>query len=387
MSQNNSSQFGREDSFDWVNRKLAQALGLGVAASPLRRDRPLDKLSEAEVKNFSNLLKSRLSRVADPKTGQIHYEMVQGSSDFIDDGQDPQLVAIAENYLPILRRAIRSMHGSDCCDDNLTTHLGAADIAIGDLDEELRDAPCKVVIDRILDVLTQQIQEILALSKKNGSPALIQKVNNAQNDFINLQNLINTRTRQFGSILPQNTLDWWNYVATRPMALSHEAAELQRMLSALGVTREQLNDQKIALQIINPNPPQQSRDWTMWEFLQAAQEFPKLWIKEADAKRDPPTARRLANSIRELHDVFNAPLHPNSPPRSKTIEKLCEDLGLLTDECCDDGRMIMARLKRFAKLGVTILAAVAAPTPSKPATPLKTPTPRVTRRRRGGRRP
>jgi len=390
MSRNTASQYGREDSFDWVNRKLAQTLGLGVAASPLRRDRPLDHLPEAELKNFSNLLKSRLSRVADPKTGQIHYEMVQGRSDFIDDGQDPQLVSIAENYLPILKRAIRSIHGADCCDDDLTTQLGAADGAIVDLNEELRDAPCTVVIERVLNVLDKHIQEIMALATKDGSPDLIQRASNADNDFKNLRSLIINRMSMFGAVLVQNSVDWWNYVVTRPMALSHEAAELQRMLSALGITREQLQGQTIARNIANPNPPPRIRDWSMWEFLQAAQDFPKLWIKEAAAKRDTATASRIARSVRELHDVFHALLNPSSVSHYNTIEEICEELGLLTEECCDEGRMIMARLKRFAKLGVTILAFVAAPAPSKPTTPPKskgrTRIRGVASRRRGGRR-
>ena len=252
MSRNNASQFGREDSFDWVNRKLAQTLGLGVAASPLRRDRPLDHLPEVEVKNFSNLLKSRLSRVADPKTGQIHYEMAQGGSDFIGDGQDPELVSIAENYLPILRRAIRSMRSADCCDDDLAAQLGAVDIAIEDLNEELRDAPCKVVIDRILNVLVMHIGEIIDLVE-GGSPELIQRASNASNVFGNLQTLIDNRTTMSGTSIVQNSVDWWSYVARRPMALSHEAVELQRMLSALGITREQLRGQNFAKGITNPN--------------------------------------------------------------------------------------------------------------------------------------
>ena len=368
MSQNKASHFGREDSFDWVNRKLAQALGLGVAASPLRRDRPLDALSEAEAKNLSNLLKSRLSRVADPKTGQIHYEMVRGGSDFIDEGQDPELVDIAADHLPILRSKIRAMQGSDCCNGDLTTQLVAADIAIGALDEELRDTPCKVVIDRVLDMLDMHIQEIGRLTGADGSPDLIEKANKATKAFTSLQTGINGRTSRLGQVFLTYTLDWWNYVVTRPMTLSHEAAELQRMLLALGVTWEQLNDQEVALKVDNAHPPTATHDWTMWEFLQAAQDFPKLWIKEANAKRDATTGKRIADAAKELHDVFDAPLNSSSPHYANSIEGICEGLGLLTDECCDDGREIMARLKRFAKLGVTILGPVAtAPTPPAPS--------------------
>jgi hypothetical protein len=358
MSRNNPSQFGREDSFDWVNRKLAQTLGLGVAASPLRRDRPLDHLSEAEVKNFSNLLKSRLSRVADPKTGQIHYEMVQGGSDFIDDGQDPQLVSIAENYLPILKRAIRSIHGTDCCHDDLTTELGAADIAIDDLNEELRDAPSKVVIEHVLDVLKKHIEKIKELSEK-GSPDLIQRASNAAADFENLDGLIRKRLEAIDKYLEMRTVHWWNYLVTRPMVLSHEAVELLRILSALGITREHLKAVEI-----NPQRDGNQPAWCMWEFLQAAQDFPKLWVRAADAKRDPDTADDIANSVEKLHEVFCLLL----PERS--VDNICEDLGLLTKECCDEGRMIMARLKRFAKLGVTILEPLAAPlTDASTATP------------------
>ena len=365
MSQSNASKYGREDSFDWVNRKLAQALGLGVAASPLRRDRPLDALSEAEAKNLSNLLKSRLSRVADPKTGQIHYEMVRGGSDFIDEGQDPELVDIAAHYLPILRSKIRAMQGFDCCNDDLTTQLGAADIAIGALDEELRDTPCKVVIDRVLDMLDVHIREIGRLTCKDGSPDLIEKAKKAATAFKSLRKGIEERTEQLGKVL-SNTLDWWNYVVTRPMTLSHEAAELQRVLLALGVTWEQLNDQKVAWNVKNPHPSRDKHDWTMWEFLQAAQDFPKLWIKEANAKRDATTGKRIADAARELLDVFDAPLNSSPTQSSTNIEEICEGLGLLTVECCDDGREIMARLKRFAKLGVTILGPVAT-APTSPA--------------------
>jgi predicted RecA/RadA family phage recombinase len=220
-----------------------------------------------------------------------------------------------------------------------------------------------------LNVLDKHIQEIMALATKDGSPDLIQRASNADNDFKNLRSLINKRMSMVGAVLVQNSVDWWNYVVTRPMALSHEAAELQRMLSALGITREQLQGQTIARNIADPNPPPSVRDWSMWEFLQAAQDFPKLWIKEADAKRDAATASRIARSVRELRDVFDAPLNPRSPSHCKTIEEVCEDLGLLTEECCDEGRMIMARLTRFTKLGVTILAPLAAPLSGAPTTP------------------
>jgi hypothetical protein len=319
----------------------------------------LDALSELEAKNLSNLLKSRLSRVVDPKTGQIYYEMVRGGSEFIDEGQDPELVDIAADHLPILRNKIRAMQGSDCCSGDLTTQLGAADIAIGALDEELRDTPCKVVIDRILNMLDAHIQKIGRLTGTDGSPDLIEKANKAAKAFTSLQTDIKRRTSQLGRVLSRYTLDWWNYVVTRPMTLSHEAAELQRMLLALGVTWEQLNGQEVALNVVNAHQPPPTHNWTMWEFLQAAQDFPKLWIKEASAKRDKTTGGRIADAAKELHDVFDAPLDSSSSHHTKSIEEICDGLGLLTDECCDDGREIMARLKRFAKLGVTILGPVA----------------------------
>jgi hypothetical protein len=350
---------GREDSFDWLNRNVAQLLGTGAAGTPLRRDRALRDMTAQERAALSQRLRGRFKRVQDERTTRVRFEIAGGGAIMLGAAGrgDPELERIGRTFIPPIRAAIAEISAvrprDHVTEEAVADGLAGVNDGLQRLEAQLRETPLSGFIRFISQevvVLLVNFRELLVLPQAG------------PNDVEEAEDLIriNAASGLLGAMISQ--IDARLIAINGPGALglaeflrevqlvgplvADGAADLLRMLGDLEIHDMQLR--RI------PVHPVAFPDDSIAEVLHVGAEEPARWL--ALAQTGSAQHRQLIeDGAGQLH-AWLTELQAGA-----RIPDLVGELGLEIGECCDDGRQVRNALRRFAAMGTAVLEKVVVP--------------------------
>lgn len=346
----------REDSFDWLSRTLAQVLGTGAAATPLRRDRPLRDMTANESAVFAETLRRRYRRVEDPRTGRVTYVRAGGLTALGPGGGDPMLEWYAATFLPPLREALERIvptrgRGADIAEEVAAALAGLRE-AIALYDNELRSPPSAAYLTFLGDELADDLAELRTLVAPPGpdkGPTDVDDLGEAADRAAiaaataalgALRAAVEGRINELGGPL---LLDAFFREVERAAPMIAEAAEeVRRLFAAIGVAEAELTGFAIGAGSLR----------TLSDLLRATAEEPRLWLA---------LARTGSGQHRDRIEHGACAILGGLTVLAGQLDTAAEEtafldrFGLAGEECCDDGRVLLAAVERLCRLGLALL--------------------------------
>lgn len=397
------------DSFDWLSQATARILGTSAAASPLRRDRLLKDMPEAERVAFSRALRQRFQRVVDEKTERVTWVIAAGLPLSGTGNGDPELERLARTLIPPIRGALDEVVPHRCRDAACAQDVAAGIAGLRDqltrLDEELRAPPnggyLQYLLGRTNDALASLDGMIRSANATLAAEAhertavaagvLRQAVLKAGNaDHVRLMNrvavdarlardavresrltmrdvederdnqAVNTATTIFNALRAAVTvrLDdiaiirdlgaFYRCVEHAAQPLSDAASNLLRHFASLGIDDRQLQPRNLR----DPAQPVAADQISLGEWLRRLAEEPKLWRRFAQTGSGQHV-QRIVGSAAAIMGAL--PAHDDIPANT---ERMVAQLGLDAGQCCDDGRSILSEMRRLVALTRSLLTPI-----------------------------
>lgn len=365
----------REDSFDWLSRTLAQVLGTGAAATPLRRDRPLRDMTANESAVFAETLRRRYRRVEDPRTGRVSYVRAGGLTALGPDGGDPMLEWYAATFLPPVREALERIvptrgRGADIAEEVAAALAGLRE-ALALYENELRSPPSPAYLAFLGDEVADDLEDLRALiapSVPDKGPADVDDLGEAADRAAiaaataalgALRAAVEGRIKELGGPL---LLDAFFREVERAAPMVAEAAEeVRRLFAAIGVAEAELTSYAIDAGSLR----------TLSDLLRATAEEPRLWLALARTGSGQHRDRIEHGACAILNGLTVLAGRLDANPTG-----FLKGFGLAGEECCDDGRVLLGAVERLCRLGLALLRPLCPEARQQPSPPRL---PRLTR--------